>query len=263
MFVAMRLTPITAVLSLTLLLITRHSFAQDDGTCTSDDECMNGICDLDVNDTNDLNHINKVCHCTDDYIGPYCSERCLITCQNGGVCARREADEHGGGEVDSSDFICQCPPTYDGPLCATKRIDDAEKDPSSSPAAAPSTTDTEGSVPSSSTNGGTQSAASIGTILGIVVVAAMIVSILLWWRMVHSRRRTKQLKNDRSRTNAVSSGTNDLSISNHVTDAESIGDGKNDDIVIGVANNATIAMTNDGPQFVPDTTYSVKLHDVA
>ena len=255
---------------LVLALVARHSFAQNDGKCNSNSDCSNGgVCDLDVNDTSDLNHINKVCQCINDYTGPKCEDRCLITCQNGGICVRRTEDEHGGAEVDSSEYICQCPTTYDGPLCATKRNNDdtdEENDiTTSSPVAAPSPNEPHGSDGMSSTS------ASVGKIFGIVFgVGSIAVLILLF--VIYSRRRTIHIENNSGGKNVVEGTTvsNDLTITHDMaetiaTDDVSVGDRNNFVTTTTSTNNATVAMTEDGPRFVPDTTYShtVKLHDVA
>lgn len=255
---------------LVLATVSRIRLAQDDGECTSNDDCMNGgICDLDVSDTNDLNHLNKVCQCIDDYIGAYCADQCLITCQNGGVCVRWIADEHGGGEIDSSEFICQCPSPYDGPLCATKMVNESmvtENDVSSSPVTAPSMTESQGfSQSSTQTDRTSSSSESIAKIFAIVIGVGLVVATLLLYA-IYSKRRTRRMDGS-SQKNTIDGTTASLG-SNDVADAIAADDGsigEGNKIVTITTHNATITMTEDGPQFVPDTNYShkVKLYDVA
>jgi hypothetical protein len=235
-----------------------------------------GLCELDVNHSNDANHLNKVCHCIDDYIGPYCDDLCLITCQNGGVCIRKTADDHGGGETDSSDFECECPLPYDGPLCSTiieKEDRTSENDETSAPVMTPSTTQTGGSVPSAiQTDPMSSPSASSSKILGMVfgVGIAAAVTILLY--AIYSKRKVKHVDGTTGQKNAVdtittSSVWNDPSQSHGVTDIIVTDDESVSTKIVTTTttNSATLAMTDDGPQFVPDTTYShtVKLNDVA
>lgn len=214
-----RITP--SILLLVLATVTRVSLAHEHGECESNDECMHGgVCDLDVTDTNDLNHLNKVCHCMDDYIGPYCTDQCLITCQNGGVCTRQIADEHGGAEIDSSEFICQCPSPYDGPLREDIK---AENDATSSPSMAPSTSESSNSVQSSAKTDPMSSSVSMSKIFGIVFGVGIAAAVLIVYA-IYSKRRTKSLM-DGSRQNKTIDGTSISSVSNDVANTSDTDDG--------------------------------------
>ena len=90
--------------------------------------------------------------------------------------------------------------------------------------------------------------------------------------VIYSRRRTIHIENNSGGKNVVEGTTvsNDLTITHDMaetiaTDDVSVGDRNNFVTTTTSTNNATVAMTEDGPRFVPDTTYShtVKLHDVA
>ena len=186
----------TSILYLVLSLVASWQIlAHDTDDCDSNNDCLNGgICVPDDIHSNDSSHEHMVCQCIGDFIGSYCTERCLITCQNGGICQKRSTNDNGDGSTYSSDFICICPSTFDGPLCDTNIVN--------------------GDASSSSV--------SKGKTFGIVFGTILVIAIVLMY-VTYLRRRRKQMddplpKNDIEGANATAlddKTTNNLSLSSN------------------------------------------------
>jgi hypothetical protein len=113
--------PSCSTSSILLLVRAQH---QGLSSCQNDADCRNGgQCD------------SSSCVCATGFRGKFCDLTCPIRCENGGQCrlVDTNADEHGGIDLQASDFACDCPSDLysSGPLCQEEKSPPSTGAPSS------------------------------------------------------------------------------------------------------------------------------------